>query len=154
MPAGSCAGSRSREAGSVVPIEIESRRAHAAAIPASPSAASRTRRPLLRLLGKTEAASRVNGQISWTGTAQRLDDGKTGDAWQVSLASTLTGVESRLPEPFDKPAARALPVSAQLRVDADGIQEFEIESGRDMTIRGAVENGITTAQLRGAGRDG
>ncbi len=66
---------------------------------------------------------------------------------RLSLASNLTGVESRLPEPFDKSAARALPVSAQLRVDADGIQDFQLESGRDVTIRGAVENGITTARF-------
>ena len=106
--------------------------------------------PLLRLLGRAEAASRVDGEISWTGTAQRLDD----DAWKVSLASALTGVESRLPAPFDKPAARALPVSAQLRVDANGIREFDIGAGRDMTMRGAVENGITTAHFEVQGVTG
>ena len=123
------------------PIEIESRRA----TPGNTSFAFSgvaDAGPLLRLLGKAEAANRVNGEISWTGTAQRLED-----AWKVSLASTLTGVESRLPAPFDKPIARALPVSAQLRVDANGIREFEIGAGRDTTMRGAVENGITTANF-------
>jgi uncharacterized protein YhdP len=73
---------------------------------------------------------------------QRLDD-----TWRVSLASTLAGVESRLPAPFDKPAARALPVSAQLRVDANGIREFELAANRDVLLRGAIENGVTTARF-------
>ena len=34
--------------------------------------------PLLRLLGQAEVASRVNGQLSWTGTAQRRRSGDTG----------------------------------------------------------------------------
>lgn len=134
------------------PIEIESRRTASGnssfAISGVADAA-----PLLRLLGKAEAASRVSGELSWTGTAQRLD-GVSNDAWKVSLASTLTGVESRLPSPFDKPVARALPVSAQLRVDADGIREFEIGAGRDMSMRGAIENGTLTARFEVQGVTG
>ena len=68
------------------------------------------------------------------------------DDWQISLASNLAGVESRLPEPFDKSRTRTLPVSAQMRVDANGIQEFVVD-GRDLAIRGVVENGITTARF-------
>ncbi|HEU4781266.1 MAG TPA: DUF3971 domain-containing protein [Steroidobacteraceae bacterium] len=134
------------------PVEIESRRATSRgnsgsgmvsfAINGVADAA-----PLLRLLGKSDAANRIDGELSWTGTAQRLDDGKGTDSWQVSLASTLAGIESRLPEPFEKPKSRTLPVSAQLRVNADGIQNFEIESGRDASVRGVVENGVTTARF-------
>jgi uncharacterized protein YhdP len=123
------------------PVEIESRRTATGnssfAISGVADAA-----PLLRLLGKAEAANRVNGEIAWTATMQRLDD-----TWKVSLASTLAGVESRLPAPFDKPAARALPVSAQLRVDANGIREFELAANRDVLLRGAIENGVTTARF-------
>jgi len=128
------------------PVEIESRRMTARGPGFAISGVADTAR-LLRLLGETDVAGRVNGQVSWTGTAQRLDDGQASDAWQLSLASTLTGVESRLPEPFDKSAARALPVSAQLRVDVDGIQDFQLESGRDVKIRGAFENRIVTASF-------
>ena len=110
------------------PVEIESRRA-APRLATTPSTALRTAAPLLRLLGRTEAASHVDGQLSWSGTVQRLDEGKNDNAWKVSLASALTGVESRLPAPFDKPDARALPVSAQLRVDANGIRDFEVDAG-------------------------
>jgi hypothetical protein len=128
------------------PIEIESKRATARgpgfAINGVADAA-----PLLRLLGETDAASRVTGQLSWAGTAQRLGDGEPNDAWQLSLTSALTGVESRLPEPFDKSAARALPVSAQLRVDVDGIHDFQLESGRDLKIHGAFAKGVITARF-------
>jgi len=130
------------------PIEIESRRATPGNTTFAISGVADAG-PLLRLLGRAEAASRVDGEISWTGTAQRLVD-----AWKVSLASALTGVESRLPAPFDKPGARALPVSAELRVDANGIREFDIGAGRDMTMRGSVENGITTAHFEVQGVTG
>jgi len=128
------------------PIEIESRRAAPGNTSFAISGVADAG-PLLRLLGKAEAANRISGEISWTGTALLVEDDKHGDAWKLSLASTLAGVESRLPAPFDKPVARTLPVSAQLRVDANGIREFEIGAGRDMTMRGAVENGITTAHI-------
>ena len=128
------------------PIEIELRRAtsdnSSFAISGVADAA-----PLLRLLGKAEAASRISGELSWTGTAQRLADDKHDDAWQVSLASTLAGIESRLSAPFEKTGSRALPVSARLRVDANGIQDFQVDSGRDLSIHGVVENGITTARF-------
>jgi len=128
------------------PIEIESRRTAARVSGFAISGVADTGR-LLRLLGETDATSRISGQVSWTGTAQRLDDGKASDTWQLSLASALTGVESRLPEPFDKSAARALPVSAHLRVNVDGIQDFQLESGRDVKIHGAFENGNLIARF-------
>jgi uncharacterized protein YhdP len=133
------------------PVEIESRRT-------TPGNASfningvADAAPLLRLLGKADAANRVDGEISWTGTAQRLDD--THGAWKVSLASNLQGVESRLPAPFGKPAARALAVNAQLRVDGGGIRDFEVGAGRDVSLRGGVENGITTARFELQGVSG
>jgi len=123
------------------PVEIESRRT-APGISSFAINGIADAAPLLRLLGKTEAANRVNGELSWTGTLQRLDE-----AWKVSLASTLAGVESRLPAPFDKPAARAFAVNATLHVDANGIRDFDVEAGRDMTMRGAVENGVTIARF-------
>jgi len=130
------------------PVEIESRRP----APGNTSYAINgvaDAAPLLRLLGKAEAANRINGELAWTGTLQRLDE-----AWKISLASTLAGVESRLPAPFDKPGARALPVNAQLRVDATGIREFEVVAGRDVTLRGAIDNGITTARFEVQGVTG
>ena len=135
------------------PIEIESRRTMTRGPGFSISGVADTAR-LLRLLGESDAAGRLSGQVSWTGTAQRLGDGEASDAWQLSLASTLTGVESRLPEPFSKPAARALPVSAQLRVNVDGIQDFQLESGRDLKIHGAFENGIIAARFEVQGVTG
>ena len=51
-----------------------------------------------------------------------------------------------MPEPFDKIRTRPLPVSAQLRVDANGIHDFVVD-GRDLSIRGLVENGTTTARF-------
>ena len=133
------------------PVEIESRRATAGgginfAINGVADAA-----PLLRLLGQEEVAQRVSGQLP--GRARRSDTAATR-LWKVSLASNLSGVESRLPAPFDKPRARAVPVGAQLRVDADGIREFDIGSGRDMTMRGAVETGVTTAHFEVQGVSG
>jgi len=125
------------------PVEIESRRVQGKpgfAINGVADAA-----PLLRLLGKAAAAGRIDGEISWTGTAQRLDD-DAENAWTISLASNLTGVESRLPAPFAKPATRALPVTAQLRVDGTGIREFEF-GARDASLRGAIEDGVTTARF-------
>jgi uncharacterized protein YhdP len=97
--------------------------------------------PLLHLLGHDEVASRVSGQLTWTGSAQGANDD-----WQISLASNLSGIESRLPEPFDKNRARTLPVSAQMRIDAHGIHDFVVD-GRDLSIRGLVENGVTTARF-------
>ena len=104
--------------------------------------------PLLHLLGQDEVASRVSGQLTWTGSAQGAHDD-----WHISLASNLAGVESRLPEPFDKSRTRTLPVSAQMRVGANGIQEFLVD-GRDLSIRGVVENGITTARFDVQGVNG
>lgn len=98
--------------------------------------------PLLRLLGQPETSGRINGQLSWTGSAQRQADG-----WQLALASNLAGVESRLPEPFAKSRARALPVSAQLRIDAKGVREFTVD-GRDLAIQGVIVNGVTTADFK------
>ena len=58
-----------------------------------------------------------------------------------------------MPEPFDKSRTRTLPVSAQMRVDANGIHEFVVD-GRDLSIRGLVENGITTARFDVQGVNG
>jgi uncharacterized protein YhdP len=104
--------------------------------------------PLLHLLGRDEVASRVSGQLAWSGSVQGVRDD-----WHISLASNLAGVESRLPEPFDKSRARLLPVSAQMRVDANGLHDFVID-GRDLSVHGLVENGVVTARFDVQGVNG
>jgi uncharacterized protein YhdP len=98
---------------------------------------------LLELLGHGAIVDRVDGELAWNGSAQRLA-GK--DAWQISLASNLVGLESRLPEPFDKLRSRVLPVSAQLRVDSNGVREFEVDGDR-LKVRGQVDGKITAARF-------
>jgi len=123
------------------PVTIESRRTAVRGGLSFGLSGTADATPLLHLLGHDEAASRVSGQLSWTGSAQGAHDD-----WHISLASNLAGVESRLPEPFDKSRTRTLPVSAQMLVDANGVHEFLVD-GRDLSIRGLVENGITTARF-------
>ena len=140
------------------PVEIESRRGGARGMPALAFNGVADAEPLLGLLGGADAASRVSGQFAWSGTAQPANE---PGAWQVSLNSTLAGLESHLPQPFDKIRARNLPVNAELRVAADGIHEFSID-GRELEVRGEVRAGVTTARFevrgvsgelhRGAGR--
>ena len=129
------------------PVEIEARRIPAAAgtarglnlgVSGVADAA-----PLLELLGQRAVAGRVDGQLAWSGSAQRLAG---TDAWQISLASNLGGLESRLPEPFDKARARALPISASLRVDASGVREFTVE-GERVKVRGQVDGKVTAAHF-------
>jgi hypothetical protein len=107
--------------------------------------------PLLRLLGQDAAADRVGGELAWSGTAQRLIG--AADAWQIELDSNLSGVESRLPAPFDKARAKALPVSARLRVDAGGVREFSID-GRALSVDGKVREGAITASFEIQGVEG
>jgi hypothetical protein len=130
------------------PVAIESRRALARGGLSFGLSGTADAIPLLHLLGHDEVASRVSGQLTWTGSAQGAHDD-----WHISLASNLAGVESRLPEPFDKSRTRMLPVSAQMRVDAKGIREFLVD-GRDLSIRGLVENGIATARFDVQGVNG
>jgi hypothetical protein len=106
--------------------------------------------PLLRVLGQDAAADRVSGELAWSGTAQRLPG---ADAWQFELGSNLAGVESRLPAPFEKARAQALPVNARLRVDAGGVREFSID-GRDLAVDGKTEQGAITASFRIQGVEG
>ncbi|HKU88480.1 MAG TPA: hypothetical protein VJP84_01715 [Steroidobacteraceae bacterium] len=140
------------------PVEIESRRTGARGMPTLAISGVADAEPLLGLLGGAEAAGEISGQFAWTGTLQPAGD---EGAWQVSLNSTLAGVESRLPAPFDKVRARNIPVSAELRIAADGLREFNID-GRELEVRGEVRAGVTTARFevrgvsgelhRGAGR--
>ncbi|HET9472359.1 MAG TPA: hypothetical protein VFO82_00605, partial [Steroidobacteraceae bacterium] len=124
-------------------VEIESRRAAAGgginfALNGIADAA-----PLFRLLGQEGVAQRVSGQFAWTGSAQP----NAGDGlWKLSLASNLSGVESRLPPPFDKPRARAQPVDATLVVSREGVREFSV-NGRALDIRGQVLAGVTHAHF-------
>jgi hypothetical protein len=130
------------------PVEIESRRAGAEGVSAATLSGTADAAPLLGLLGQRGAAGQVSGRVAWTGTVQRNEKD-----WQVTLGSDLAGVESHLPEPFDKSRSRTLAVSAGLRFDEHGIREFEIESGRD-SIRGRVDGQVTHARFAVQGVEG
>jgi hypothetical protein len=106
--------------------------------------------PLLELLGSAGTVARVGGQLAWNGTLQPGSDGQ----WQISLASNLAGIESRLPAPFDKPRNRAVPLTAELTVGPDGIHDFSFESPRNFTIRGQVRGGATSARFEVQGLAG
>ena len=125
------------------PVEIESRRSGARggltfAVNGVADAA-----PLLRLLGQADAAQRVNGQFAWTGSAQRGTDDGSGSC---RSNTSLGGLESRLPEPFDKVRARAMPVKAELGIAREGVHDFLVD-GRAFEIRGQVLAGVTTAHF-------
>jgi hypothetical protein len=107
--------------------------------------------PLLRALRQDAAADVVSGKLAWSGTAQRLAG--AADAWQIGLASNLSGVESRLPEPFDKSRAKSLPVTARLRVDAGGVREFSID-GRELSVDGTAQQGAIAARFEIQGIEG
>jgi hypothetical protein len=130
------------------PIEFESRRAATRANLNIGVRGVADAAPLLRLLGQADAASRIGGQLSWSGSMQRLaeEDAARNDDWQLSLASNLAGVESRMPDPFDKARSRQFPVTAQLRLDADGIHDFTIE-GRELSVRGQLVDGAILARF-------
>jgi hypothetical protein len=134
------------------PVAVEARRAGARGVASATLNGVAEAAQLLDLLGETDTAL-VDGQLAWTGTLQRRGDADRPDGWQLSLASNLAGVESRLPAPFAKPRARALPMTAELRFDAQGVREFEIESGRD-SLRGRVHEGIASARFEVQGLAG
>ena len=90
------------------PVEIESRRNGARGNSFTMSGVADAA-PLLGLLGGAEAAGKVSGQLAWSGSA--VPENGAG-SWQVTLNSSLSGVESHLPEPFDKMRGRAIPVAA------------------------------------------
>ncbi|HUQ09382.1 MAG TPA: DUF3971 domain-containing protein [Steroidobacteraceae bacterium] len=137
------------------PVQIETRRAGTRGITSASVNGVADPAPLLRLLGHAEAATQVNGQLAWSGELRRKEtsgelrrqetSGAPG-SWQLTLGANLAGVESRLPEPFDKMRARQIALTAQLHFDARGIQDFEIGSGRD-AIRGRVHEGVTEARF-------
>ena len=135
-------------------VEVETRRAGARGVTSASVKGVADAAPLLTLLGQPDAAGLVSGQLAWSGTLQRADaSAEAADAWQLSLTSTLAGVESRLPEPFDKTRARAVPVTAGLRFDARGIRDFEIQSGRD-AVRGRLRDGALQARFEVDGMAG
>ncbi len=153
MPAASCAVSRSRAAGSAA---------------RSKSNRAARRRDNLELRDQRRRGRRSAAAFVRQGGSREprqrpaLLDGLRRSAW-LTTNTTMPGKcrspalspasRAACPSPSTKPAARALPVSAQLRVDANGIQDFQVESGRDLSIHGVVENGITTARFERAGRD-
>ncbi len=130
------------------PVEIESRRAGAR--PAFTMNGVADAAPLLKLLGGAQAAGRVTGQLAWNATAQA---GAEAGTWQLTLGSNLGGVESRLPQPFDKARGRALPVSAELRLGPEGVREFSVD-GRELSVRGQMHAGLITAHFEVQGVSG
>ena len=123
------------------PVEVESRRSGNRGLGFAMNGVADAA-PLLHMLGQSDAAQRVNGQFAWTGTAQP----GANDGWQLSLSSNLAGLESRLPEPFDKTRARTLPIKAELGISREGVREFLVD-GRAIEIRGQVLGGVTTAHF-------
>ena len=126
------------------PIEIESRRAGTRGGLTFAMNGVADAAPLLRLSGKTDAVQRVNGRFAWTGSLQRNPE---DDLWQLSLSSSLGGLESRLPEPFDKVRGRAVPTKVDFVISHEGVREFVVESGRGIEIRGQVLAGVTSAHF-------
>lgn len=133
------------------PVEVVARRANPRAALAFALSGVADASPLLRAFGQDAAADRVGGELAWSGTAQRLT-GAT-EAWQMELESNLSGVESRLPRPFSKTRATALPVRASLTVDAGGVREFSID-GRELTVDGRVRQGAIDATFSIQGVEG
>jgi len=133
------------------PVAIESRRggARGALVLAMNGVADAA--PLLELTGGADAAQRVSGQFAWNGSAEYQPANRT---WLLNVASNLAGIESRLPEPFTKPRARNVPVSAQISLASDGIRNFVVEGGRALEIRGEVHGNVTTTHFEVQGVSG
>ena len=125
------------------PVEIESRRAGTRGSLSYVMHGVADAAPLLELSGKADASRQVNGQLAWSGTAEPGDE---AGSWQITLSSNLAGVESGLPEPFDKPRARSMPVTAKIYLATDGVREFNV-AAEDLSIRGQVHTGLTTARF-------
>jgi hypothetical protein len=124
------------------PVKLESRRSGGARARLIADVSGSTDAPaLLRLLGQTDAADLVEGQLGWNGTLSREQD-----SWLLTMNSHLGGIESRLPEPLGKTRVRQLPVRAELRLGQPGVREFTITSARDV-VRGHVEDGVTIADF-------
>jgi hypothetical protein len=135
------------------PVRLETRRSGPRAPLAAAVSGSADAAALLQWLGQPRAATQVAGQLSWTGSLL-----KDGDRWRLAVNGNLAGVESRLPAPFAKSSARAVPLRAELDIGAQRIDAFQITSGAD-TIGGRHENGVLvtsfdvqgiSGELRGA----
>jgi hypothetical protein len=131
-------------------VQVESRRGASRNPPAFSLNGTADAASLLGLLGGTAAADRIDGQLAWNGT---LQPGAEAGTWQIALGSNLTGVESSLPAPFEKSRARALPLSAELRVGPEGIRDFSVD-GRELEVRGQVRAGVTHARFAVQGMGG
>jgi hypothetical protein len=130
-------------------VEIESRRAARGQLSLTMNGTADAA-SLLRLLGDGAITHRFGGQLAWNGSALRSS---ANAPWQLSLASNLVGLESDLPEPFDKPKSRALPLTADLRLDAEGVRDFVV-GGTDFTIRGEMQAGATHTHFALPGVEG
>jgi hypothetical protein len=131
-------------------VQVESRRGSSRRAPGFSLNGTADAQSLLGLLGGVAAADRIGGQLAWNGT---LQPGAEAGTWQISLGSNLAGVESQLPAPFDKTRARALPVSAELRLGPEGIRDFSVD-GRELEVRGQVREGALSARFEVQGVSG
>jgi Predicted membrane protein len=69
--------------------------------------------------------ARLAGDTAWRG--QLVLNGAQSE---VRIESDLVGLESRLPAPLDKPAARPLPLLVTRQPQADGAQQFAVQLGQ------------------------
>jgi uncharacterized protein YhdP len=97
--------------------------------------------PLLKILGREDVSGLVSGRFAWAGQLR-----KVGDGWELSVDSSLSGLESRLPAPFSKARARPLSLRANVKLGEAGIREFDFASGRDV-LRGKVSAGDTAVDF-------
>ncbi len=131
------------------PVELESRRAPRGQLSLAVNGTADAA-PLLELLGESAFTRGVRGQLAWNGSALKP---AANAPWQLSLSSNLVGLESVLSEPFDKPRSRALPLTAELQLDASGVRDFTLD-GRDFSLRGQMQEGATHAHFEILGMAG
>jgi uncharacterized protein YhdP len=97
-----------------------------------------------------QADSHLAGAITYTATLTPLDERRT----KLVVDSSLTGLESSLPVPFEKRAARALPTTLALELDARGVQSLELKTNRNLVARGSRTPAGFATELRLAGLRG
>jgi uncharacterized protein YhdP len=118
-------------------------------------------RRAVQAAGAEADEAQLSGNAEWSGVLTFASAAAAGDArWQLHADSNLIGVTSRLPEPFAKSAATALPLHVEVR-GASGAGQLRVSlgerlralvalarSGDDWRIeRGAVRLASTTPAL-------
>jgi uncharacterized protein YhdP len=127
-----------------------------------PNRAERNRPPTIALRGVASGAelakslgvagsAALAGDVTWVGS---LETSSAGEPVRLTLESSLAGLESSLPTPFAKRAARAVPVVATLNLDANGVRAFEVRSNRARIIQGTLRGRVADANFELAGFSG